>query len=466
MKYLLLFSFLLPLLASGQIKMNELITKRGLAYEMAGRAPFTGKAYVYFPNGDTQTVVTYKDGIPDGEIVGWYAKDLKQVEGFVDKGQRTGIWKLYFESGKIKKQTSYSHNVEDGEETFWFENGNIEKKGTYSEGKLHGKYTWYYENGQKKQEGFFTDGSQDSTWREWYETGKQKMTGQFTQFEKNGDWTFWDEQGNITSKKKYQHGLVIVAKDDFDTYLEKMEYYLAKKNYNEALKNVEAAEATITAKTDTNQVYMNLQVYHSKCYSLFFHNRQGEKILLDAIGLTPVQEQVIQHSHLDKSPAKINQLINEINQKEQAGFKATNHIALALCYNILGDSANLQQQQQIAMLKGGMKNYIISISLELYRLAEARSNSYQALQDVNARITKEGASEKLELEKAWYLIGNEKFEEAQKIIDKYLQKDPKNVTVLLLKADLETAFGNADKTKLYQDKALAIDPSALAGVNE
>jgi len=466
MKYLLSLSFLLPILASGQVKMNELITKRGLAYEMAGRAPFTGKAYVYFPNGDTQTVVTYKDGIPDGAIVGWYAKDLKQVEGFVDKGQKAGTWKLYFESGKIKKQTTYSHNVEDGEETFWFESGNIEKKGTYSEGKLNGKYTWYYENGQKKQEGFFTAGSQDSTWSEWYETGKQKMAGQFTNLEKNGDWTFWDEQGNITAKKNYQHGLVIVAKDNFDTYLEKMEYYLAKKNYKEALKNVEAAEATIATKSDTNKVYMNLLVYHSKCYSLFFHNRQGEKILLDAIGLTPIQGQVIQNSHLDKSPAKINQLIAEINLKEQTGFKATNHIALALCYNILGDSVNLQQQQQIAMLKGGMKDYIITISLELYKLAGARFDNYRALQDVNTRITKEGANEKLELEKARYLIGNEKFEEAQKIIDKYLQKDAKNVTVLLLKADLETALGNVDKTKLYEDKALAIDPNALTGANE
>src|SRR5436305_12349618 len=106
MKYLLFLSSLLPILASGQAKMNELITKHGLAYEMAGRTPFTGRAYSYFPNGDTQTVVTYKEGIPDGEVVSWYAKDLKQVEGLLDNGQKVGIWKLYFESGKIKKQTT------------------------------------------------------------------------------------------------------------------------------------------------------------------------------------------------------------------------------------------------------------------------------------------------------------------------------------------------------------------------
>lgn len=465
MKYLLLLSFLLPILASGQVKMNELITKRGLTYDMGSRDPLSGQAYTLFPNGDTQTVVTYKDGLLDGAVVSWYAKDQKQVEGVLDKGQKTGVWKLYFESGKIKKQTTYSNNVEDGEETFWFENGNIEKKGTYSEGKLNGKYAWYYENGQKKQEGFFLAGVEDSTWSDWYETGKQKMIGHLSNHERNGDWTYWDSLGNITAKKNYQHGLVIVAKDDFDTYVEKMEYYVGKKNYKEALKNVEAAEATLTTKTDTSGIYMNLLVYHSKCYSLFSHNRQAEKVLLDALGLTPVQVQVIQNSHLDKSPAKVNQLISEINQKEQNGFKATNHIVLALCYNILGDSVNFQQQQQIAMLKGGMKDYIINISLQLYKLAGARSDNYLALQDVDSRITKEGATEKLELEKAQYLISNEKFEEAQKIIDKYLQKDAKNVIVLLLKADLETALGNVDKIKLYEDKALAIDPNALTAVD-
>lgn len=463
MKYLLLFSFFVPILASGQVKMNELITKRGLVYEMAGRTPFTGRAYAYYSNGDTQTVVTYKEGIPNGELAGWYPKNVKQVEGFVENGEKAGVWKFYFESGKIKKQTAYSHNVEDGEETSWFENGNIEKKETYAEGKLNGKFTGYYENGQKKEEGYFAAGNEDSTWSEWYETGKPKMIGHLTNLEKNGDWTYWDEQGNITAKKNYQHGLVITTKDDFDTYVEKMEYYFGKKNYKEALKNAEAAEALLPSKSDTNQVYMNLLAYHSKCYSFAFHYRQGEKILLDGIGLTPAQVQVIQNSQLDKSPAKISQVIAEINQKDQAGFKATNHIALAVCYNILGDSVNLQQQQQIAMLKGGMKDYIITISLELQRLAGVRIDNYVALQDVNSRIAKQGATERLELEKVQYLIGNEKFEEAQKIVDKYLQKDAKNVTVLLSKAELETALGNYDKTKLYEDKALAIDPNALGG---
>ena len=73
---------------------------------------FTGKAFAYFPSGDVQTILEYKDGIPNGEIKSWSKKDVKQVEGFVDNGKRTGTWKLYFESGKLKKQSTYQNDTE------------------------------------------------------------------------------------------------------------------------------------------------------------------------------------------------------------------------------------------------------------------------------------------------------------------------------------------------------------------
>lgn len=462
MRYFILLSFLIPSLTFGQVKLENLTKRNGLTFEKNATVPFTGKAYAYFPNGDVQTVLEYKDGIPNGEIKSWYKKDVKQVDGFVDNGKRTGTWKLYYESGKLKKQSTYQNDLENGEEIFWFENGNLQKKGNYVNGKLNGKYEWYFENGQKKQEGFFVEGKEDSTWNEWFENGKQKMVGHFTNFEKNGNWTWWDEKGKITTSKNYKNGLVTVDKDNFDTYLEKMEFFLAKRNYKEALKNVEMAEGTILDKTEDNPIYMGLEVFHSKCYSSFSHYKQGERVLLDAIGLTDKQSQIIQNSHLEKSPEKINQVIQEIVEKDKSKFQISNHIALGLCYNILGDTVHLKEQQQLMMEKGQMQDWIINISLELYKLAAERFNNYAALEDINNTITREGLTEKLELDKAQYLIRTEKFEEAQTIADKYLKANNKNLTALLLKADIEMAYGNVDKMKIYEDKALAIDPKAFS----
>lgn len=84
------------------------------------------------------------------------------------------------------------------------------------------------------------------------------MVGHFTNFEKNGSWTWWDGKGNITTTKTYQNGLVKVDKDNFDTYIEKMEYAISQRDFKESLKNVELAEGTITDKTENNPTYMSL----------------------------------------------------------------------------------------------------------------------------------------------------------------------------------------------------------------
>ena len=287
------------------------------------------------------------------------------------------------------------------------------------------------------------------------------MVGHFTNFEKNGSWTWWDEKGNITTTKTYQNGLVKVDKDNFDTYIEKMEYAISQRDFKESLKNVELAEGTITDKTENNPTYMSLAVYYSKCYSYFSHYKQGEKVLLDVLGLTETQTQIIQNSHLDKSPDKISQVIKEITKKDKSKFKLTNHIALSLCHNILGDTVRLKEQQQLMMEKGQMQDWIIKISLELYKLAGERFGNNRELEEINKIISQKGVNEEIELDKAQYLLRTEKFDEAQKIADKYLAINDKNLKALLLKADLEMAFGNLDKMKLYEDKARQINPKVF-----
>jgi antitoxin component YwqK of YwqJK toxin-antitoxin module len=466
MKYLILITLLVPSLAFGQVRIDNLVKKNGVSYEKSATSPFSGKAYMYFSNGDIQSFFEYKNGILNGETRSWYKKDVLQIEGFVENGKQAGTWKLYFESGKLKKQSTYRNGKENGDEIFWFENGNFQKKGSYINGKLNGKYEWYFENGQKKQEGFFVEGKEDGIWREWFDNGKNKMLGHFSNLEKNGEWTWWDELGKVVRTKNYINGLVTAEKGDFDAYIERMEFFLGKRNFKESVKNVELAEQTVKDKSENNPIFMSLAVYHSKCYSLFSHQKQGEKVLLNAIGLTNKQAEIIQKSHSEKSPKTINQLINDIEKKDKLKFQIGNHIALGLCYNILGDTVRLKQQQQIAMEKGQMLDWIYKVSLELYSLANELFNSHFTLEDINNTIAKKGLTPRLELEKAQFLIRNEKFEDAQAIIDKRLKADDKDVSVLLLKADLEMALGNVDKMKIYEDKALILDPKAFINLKK
>lgn len=461
MKQILILSFFLPSFVFGQTKLDDLKTNNGLAYEVGKTVPFSGKAYSYFPNGDIQSSMEYKNGLMNGEIKSWYKKDVLQVEGFVENRIKTGVWKMYYENGKLKKQTNFKNNIENGEEIFWFENSKFEKKGNYIDGKLNGKYEWFYENGQKKQEGHFVNGKEDGTWSDWFENGKQKMIGQFLNSEKSGVWTWYDENGNGSISKTYKNGMVEKGEDNLDSYIEKMGIYISKKDFKNALKNVELAENTITDKTERNPVFMGLQVYHSKCYSFFSHNKQAEIVLLKTIGLNENQIQIIQNSHKEKLPEKVKTIIKELTTKDKSKFLISNHIALGLCYNILGDTISLQKEQQLGMEKGGNNDWIINISLALYRLLGDRVNNAYYLEEINNQIKKDGKNEELELAKAHYLIANEDLENAEIIIDKYLKVNNRNLSALTLKVDLEMVKGNLANMKLYESKVLAIDPNAL-----
>ena len=53
MKQIIFIFFLIPTLTFGQVKMESLIRKNGLAFEQGASTPFTGKAFDYFQNGGT-----------------------------------------------------------------------------------------------------------------------------------------------------------------------------------------------------------------------------------------------------------------------------------------------------------------------------------------------------------------------------------------------------------------------------
>ena len=458
MKHLFLL-LLSPSLCFSQVRGDDLVRKAGLAYENGATTPYTGKAYSYFPDGSPQMLTEYKDGQLNGALKSWYKKDVLQMEGTVANGKKTGTWKLYYENGQPKKQTTYQNDLESGEEVFWTENGKLQKKGSYVNGKSEGKYQWYYANGQLKQEGFFSQGKEDSTWKEWYENGKPKMVGHFQNLVKEGEWTWWDESGKITTAKTYHKGLVEAS--NFDTYTEQMEFFIKKRDYKNALINAELAETTIADKSENNPVYMGFAVFHSRCYTLFSHFRDGERLLLSRLGLSEPQITLLQNAHKEKSSQGLQGLISDLKRKQDAKHTVSTHVVLGLCYNLLGDSVQLQKQQQLAMDKGGMKDWIITTSMELYRLATERYNNYYALQESNAQLQKQGVSEKRELDKAQYLLRAEDFAGAGMIGDKYLKFNEKNLTAVLLKADIEMALGNVENMDAYEKKALAINPNAF-----
>jgi antitoxin component YwqK of YwqJK toxin-antitoxin module len=101
----------------------------------------------------------------------------------------------YDEEGKkMRSRVCYNRYSElDGVATLWFENGKMEKQSEYKNGKLHGTQTEWYKNGQKKYEKHFKDGEKDGGFTKWFEDGHKYYVEQYKNGKLDGLSSYWGE---------------------------------------------------------------------------------------------------------------------------------------------------------------------------------------------------------------------------------------------------------------------------------
>ena len=92
-----------------------------------------------------------------------------------DKGKKQGLWKEYWDNGKLSNLTTYSNDKKLGPFVVYYENGKIDTKGYY------GKDEFY-----------------DKEYEEYNSQGRLIEKGQFKKGDKVGVWTFYNwNYGNI-----------------------------------------------------------------------------------------------------------------------------------------------------------------------------------------------------------------------------------------------------------------------------
>ncbi|MDR0228916.1 MAG: hypothetical protein LBI72_07620 [Flavobacteriaceae bacterium] len=131
-----------------------------------------GKASLYYSNGQLKVSLTYKEGREDEydkvysaagetflEIIGdrnsafvvkYYGYNglpikeeaYQATSGEEEKGEKVG-YKLYYDSGQLKEETSYRDGKRNGKRTTYYENGGVESREIYKDDVLEGKSDYY-----------------------------------------------------------------------------------------------------------------------------------------------------------------------------------------------------------------------------------------------------------------------------------------------------------------------------------
>ncbi len=459
---LLLSAILVSTCCLGQeVDASQLVNKAGLFYEKNKAVPFSGHALTYFDNKAKHTSTEYKSGKIEGKIESWYLGGVKQVEGEILQAQKSGIWTAWYENGNKLRQGGYVVGKEEGEFTWWTEKGTLNKKGIYHAGIADGIWVWFYENGKKKQEGILKGEINEGIWKEWHENGNQKMTGGFINGLQEGEWTWWDENGNVTTKKKYKAGQLMNGPGELDGYIEKMEYAVNEKDFKSALSHIEKAIASIENKSESNKVYMGLIPYHSAVYALFNHLDEAETVLLKATGIPDKDIAAIVNTNYPQATNILNGLIRSIGNYPGIETKIAPHIALAYLYNITGDTIRMQAEQQLMMERSGYSDWVIQVSMSLYKIRGLKENLYGDIHFLKEKIIKEGETRDAELQLANNYIQVGQFTDPGIIADRYLLKDNKDVDFLFAKYNIEMALGNLNQMRIYKNRILAIDSKAF-----
>jgi len=69
------------------------------------------------------------------------------------------VWKEYYEDGKLKSESHYTNNINNGIDKIYYESGHVKFETPYANNKVNGIFKEYYESGKLKSETPYIDGN-------------------------------------------------------------------------------------------------------------------------------------------------------------------------------------------------------------------------------------------------------------------------------------------------------------------
>ena len=106
-----------------------------IVYVQGEETPYTGIIEIKFPNGKTQALMAYKNGVMHGKGITYYPSGKLLSEITFKNDKEEGIMKAYFENGKLQLEIPYKNGQVDGLVKRYDENGQVVEQATFKNGQ-------------------------------------------------------------------------------------------------------------------------------------------------------------------------------------------------------------------------------------------------------------------------------------------------------------------------------------------
>ena len=103
---------------------NELEERKGIRYLKNSDAPYTGKVFILYENGQRMGEGTLKDGKPHGLVLQWHKNGQKESELNFKDGTVDGLFTKWHENGQKQLEVSWKDGEEvEGSAKYWNSKG-------------------------------------------------------------------------------------------------------------------------------------------------------------------------------------------------------------------------------------------------------------------------------------------------------------------------------------------------------
>ena len=205
-----------------------------------GTANLDGPATSYFETGQVKTKITYRNGLPTGHGLEYFASGslredtdygnagrdrkitryqdgaglLVQAEEQFKNNRPAGTWREFYPDGKtLRKVETYGPIGRlVGERLTYFENGQVQSRQPYLSGFMAGIGQEFFASGKLRKETTYVRSVLLGPFRELREDGTLAVSGQYRNSRQSGVWTYYNEDGKTAARTvTYRNGTPVEA---------------------------------------------------------------------------------------------------------------------------------------------------------------------------------------------------------------------------------------------------------------
>lgn len=177
--------------------------------------------------------------IRNGSFKMYYASTSRiMAEGKYDYNIKNGVWKQWYENGKMKDSGRLYYGKMVGRWSFWHENGQLLSRSKYADSfatpenitkgveKMNkpfaiadylerfyvdvksGLWKVFYDNGQQKDSINYVVGEKNGLVKLWFANGNLEAVGNFINDKEDGEWKWYHFNGQPATIEKYKNGKI------------------------------------------------------------------------------------------------------------------------------------------------------------------------------------------------------------------------------------------------------------------